>query len=78
MNSRRRINKADKLDVDIDTRISLLWQRAYEIEEWTLEAVGAFMRAAYGKGYVDAHQEARDGNPAKLAIDNDYRLFKQQ
>lgn len=54
----RRPSRTDLLELDIDTRLADLWREAAAYkEEWNLEAVGGFMRAAYGKGYVDALTE---------------------
>ena len=40
-------------------------------DEWNLEVVAAFMRAAYGKGYCDALTE---DNPGSLCEDHGYRI----
>ena len=39
--------------------------------EWNLEVVGAFMRAAYGKGYCDALTEDA---PGSLCVEHGYRV----
>lgn len=59
------------LELDIDTRIADLWQEMAEVEEWSVEAVSAFMRAAYGKGYTDALVEGATG---KLCTDHGYKV----
>ena len=41
-------SRIDLLELDIDLRLADLWREANEIEEWNLEVVAAFMRAAYG------------------------------
>ena len=51
-------SRIDLLELDIDLRLTDLWREAAGIEEWSLEVVSAFMRAAYGKGYCDALTEA--------------------
>jgi hypothetical protein len=48
-------SRIDLLELDIDLRLTDLWREAGEITEWNLDVVAAFMRAAYGKGYCDAH-----------------------
>jgi len=42
-------SRIELLELDIDTRLSDLWKETLEIEEWNLEVVAAFIRAAYGK-----------------------------
>ncbi len=42
-------------------RLADLWREANDISEWNLEVVGAFIRAAYGKGYCDALTEEAPG-----------------
>jgi hypothetical protein len=63
--------RIDLLELDIDLRLTDLWREAAEIEEWNLEVVSAFMRAAYGKGYCDALTEAE---PGSLCVEHGYRL----
>ena len=64
-------SRIELLELDIDTRLSDLWKETIEIEEWNLEVVAAFMRAAYGKGYCDALTE---DNPGGLCADHGYRV----
>jgi hypothetical protein len=59
------------LELDIDLRLADLWREAGEIDEWNLEVVAAFMRAAYGKGYCDALTEDA---PGSLCQDHGYRV----
>ncbi len=61
----------DLLELDIDLRLTDLWREAAGIEEWSLEVVAAFMRAAYGKGYCDALTEEL---PGALCADHGYRV----
>ena len=56
-----RPSRIDLLELDIDLRLTDLWREAAGIEEWSLEVVAAFMRAAYGKGYCDALTEELPG-----------------
>ena len=56
-----RPTRIDLLELDIDLRLTDLWREAAGIEEWSLEVVSAFMRAAYGKGYCDALTEELPG-----------------
>ena len=64
-------SRIELLELDIDTRLSDLWKETIEIEEWNLEVVAAFMRAAYGKGYCDALTEDDLG---RLCVDHGYRV----
>ncbi len=66
-----RPSRIDLLELDIDLRLTDLWREAAEIDEWSLEVVSAFMRAAYGKGYCDALTE---DNPGSLCEDHGYRV----
>jgi hypothetical protein len=68
---RKRPTRIDLLELDIDLRLSDLWREAGEISEWNLEVVGAFMRAAYGKGYCDALTEDA---PGSLCHEHGYRI----
>ena len=63
--------RIDLLELDIDLRLTDLWREASEIDDWNLEVVAAFMRAAYGKGYCDALTEDA---PGSLCIDHGYRV----
>ncbi len=67
----RRPTRIDLLELDIDLRLADLWREANEIGEWNLEVVGAFIRAAYGKGYCDALTEDA---PGALCADHGYRV----
>jgi len=73
---RRKNQRAQELEIDLDMRLSRIWAEAIELfEEDSLETVGAFMRACYGAGYCDALYEARHGEPEKLLIEHGYRLM---
>lgn len=63
--------RIELLELDIDLRLLGLWSEAGLVEEWNLETVAAFIRAAYGKGYCDALVE---GNTGELCQDHGYRL----
>src|SRR5919202_587250 len=67
----KRPTRIDLLELDIDLRLADLWREAGEIEEWNIEVVAAFMRAAYGKGYCDALTE---DSPGSLCHDHGYRI----
>jgi hypothetical protein len=67
----RRPSRIDLLELDIDVRLADLWREASEIDEWNLEVVGAFIRAAYGKGYCDALTE---DDPGSLCAEHGYRV----
>jgi hypothetical protein len=64
--------KYELLNTDIDFRLSELWLQLDEIEDWTVEVLAAFLRAAYGRGYIDALEEERRGERGKLCRDNDF------
>jgi hypothetical protein len=64
-------SRIDLLELDIDLRLADLWREAAVIDEWSLEVVAAFMRAAYGKGYCDALTEEM---PGSLCADHGYRV----
>ena len=64
-------SRIDLLELDIDLRLADLWREAATIEDWSLEVVAAFMRAAYGKGYCDALTEE---SPGSLCADHGYRI----
>ena len=66
-----RPTRIDLLELDIDLRLADLWREAMEIEEWNLDVVAAFMRAAYGKGYCDALTES---TPGALCEEHGYRI----
>ena len=67
----RRPSRIDLLELDIDMRLADLWREAADISEWNLEVVGAFIRAAYGKGYCDALTEDA---PGTLCLEHGYRV----
>ncbi len=64
-------SRIDLLELDIDLRLADLWREASEIDEWNLEVVAAFIRAAYGKGYCDALTEE---SPGSLCAEHGYRV----
>ena len=66
-----RPSRIDLLELDIDLRLSDLWREAAGIEDWSLEVVAAFIRAAYGKGYCDALTE---DSPGSLCAEHGYRV----
>ena len=63
--------RIDLLELDIDLRLADLRREAASTQEWTLDVVAAFMRAAYGKGYCDALTEA---SPGSLCAEHGYRV----
>ena len=67
----KRPSRIDLLELDIDLRLADLWREVCEIDEWNLDVVSAFMRAAYGKGYCDALTE---DSPGALCEDHGYRV----
>ncbi len=67
----KRPSRIDLLELDIDLRLADLWREVSTIEDWSLEVVAAFMRAAYGKGYCDVLTEE---SPGSLCLDHGYRI----
>lgn len=61
--------RVELVELDIDTRLAALWAGAENVDEWTLEIVGAYIRAAYGLGYTDALVE---DPPRQLYRDHGY------
>lgn len=70
-NPSRSPSRIDLLELDIDLRLADLWREAVDVDEWSLEIVAAFIRAAYGKGYCDAFTEE---SPGSLCVDHGYRM----
>ena len=66
-----RPTRIELLELDIDVRLADLWREAGEIQEWSLDVVAAFMRAAYGKGYCDSLTEDA---PGSLCVEHGYRV----
>jgi hypothetical protein len=64
-------SRIDLLELDIDLRLADLWREAAEIDDWNLDVVAAFIRAAYGKGYCDALTE---DTPGSLCHEHGYRI----
>ena len=64
-------SRIDLLELDIDLRLADLWREAADVQDWNLDVVAAFMRAAYGKGYCDALTEEL---PGSLCEDHGYRV----
>ena len=70
-NMSKKPSRIELLELDIDLRLADLWREAADIDEWNLDVVAAFMRAAYGKGYCDALTEE---SPGSLCADHGYRV----
>jgi hypothetical protein len=70
-NPSRNPTRIDLLELDIDLRLADLWREAVDVDDWSLEVVAAFIRAAYGKGYCDALTEE---SPGSLCLDHGYRM----
>ena len=71
----RRPSRIDLLELDIDVRLADLWREANDISEWSIEVVGAFIRAAYGKGYCDALTEDA---PGALCLEHGYEVPRRR
>src|SRR5262245_43764930 len=67
----KRPTRIDLLELDIDLRLADLWREAADVQDWNLDVVAAFMRAAYGKGYCDALTEE---SPGSLCEEHGYRI----
>ncbi len=67
----KRPSRIELLELDIDVRLADLWREALEIDEWNINVVAAFMRAAYGKGYCDSLTE---DSPGSLCEEHGYRV----
>jgi hypothetical protein len=66
-----RPSRIDLLELDVDLRLRVLWQEACQVTVWNAETVGAYIRAAYGKGYCDALSE---DVPGSLCEEHGYRV----
>jgi hypothetical protein len=66
--------RGEQLNTDIDFRLMELFIESHDVDEWTPEVLHAFLRAAYGRGYVDALEEEKRGERGKLCRDHDYRI----
>ena len=67
----KRPTRIELLELDIDLRLADLWGEACGVNEWNLDVVAAFLRAAYGKGYCDALTEDA---PGSLCRDHGYKI----
>ena len=68
-------SRIDLLELDIDLRLADLWREAAGINDWSLDVVAAFMRAAYGKGYCDALVEDA---PGSLCLEHGYEVPRRR
>jgi hypothetical protein len=67
------VDQIEELETDLDLRLMWLWQIIAECgNEYDLPQIAAWVRAAYGKGYIDGQHEPY----GKLAQDNGYRMSK--
>lgn len=67
----------EALQVDVDTRTLELWELFWGSEldqdnSMVQRQFGAFLRAAYIRGYNDRARELGVTSPGRLATDNDY------
>lgn len=67
------LHELQKLEFDIDLRLTDLWRSAAELEEgdWNVEVTMAFARAAYGQGYTDC---LKDPDPEALFREHGYQV----
>lgn len=70
----KKLSKSDGLALDIDIRTRALWEEISQVKEWDLDTIAAFVRAAYGQGYIDALNEAKVNDAARLCKDHGYRI----
>ena len=74
------IDRIDRLQLDLDLRLREIWEFAFDIQfdrgrdRFTVDDVGVLMRAAYGRGYMDALEEPVE---ASLCRDHGYRMPKR-
>lgn len=73
-------DRIELLGADIDMRLHHLWAELARFKDITgdarlLEAVAAFMRAAYGKGYCDALSEPERGELSRV---HGYKIPQRQ
>ncbi len=66
-------SKIELLELDIDIRLADLWAETMDVQEWSLDVAAAFMRAAYGKAYINAHRE-RGKERGSLCTANGYKF----
>ncbi len=70
-----RDERFDSLMLDVDLRLRDVWKEAFGWEDQLcLGTVGALMRMAYGRGYVDALTEPVK---AQLCRDHGYQVPKR-
>ena len=61
------------LEFDIDLRLFQLWSELLKVEDFSIETMGPFVRAAYGLGYMDALNESEDIR-GELCSKHGYRI----
>ena len=66
-------SRIDLLELDIDMQLIDLWREAQDVVEWDLNIVALYIRAAYGKGYMDACYEEARGEKGSFLRKNSYR-----
>lgn len=75
------IKRIDRLELDIDTRLSELWQELWASDDFAVihaderarEIFAVFMRAAYGRVYMDALKDK-----GELCLEHGYALPPEQ
>lgn len=63
--------RMSRFQLELDTRMLELWQVIDDSDELTLELVACLLRAAYGRGYVDAVSEP---DPGALLREHGYKV----
>jgi len=63
--------RMSRFQLELDTRMLELWQVIDDSGELTLEFVACLLRAAYGRGYVDAVSEP---DPGALLREHGYKV----
>lgn len=51
----------DLLELDLDSRLLVLWFQAWDVGTWDLEILAPFLRVAYWTGYMEALTEKQRG-----------------
>jgi hypothetical protein len=67
----RRLKPSERLELDVDLRLSSLWSEAAGWPAWDEATLWGYLRLAYGAGYLDALTES---TPGKLCLDHGLRV----
>jgi hypothetical protein len=67
----QRPKASERLELDVELRLSSLWRDAADWRAWDDATLWAYLRLAYGTGYLDALTESTRG---KLCLDHGLRV----